>query len=79
MYHGGRKNGAAAALVDAKDCWSGRVTQEHPLVYRVTGEAVDFLQSAIIIDPFGGNADEECCAALCSGTELDSIGRKLAG
>lgn len=25
-------------------CWSRRVTQEHRLVYRVTDEAVDFLQ-----------------------------------
>jgi len=26
-------------------CWSRRVTQEHRLVYRVTDEAIDFLQS----------------------------------
>ena len=26
-------------------CWSRRVTQEHRLVYRVTHEAVDFLQA----------------------------------
>ena len=26
-------------------CWSRRVTQEHRLVYRVTGQAVDFLQA----------------------------------
>ena len=26
-------------------CWSRRVTQEHRLVYRVTGEAIDFLQA----------------------------------
>ena len=26
-------------------CWSRRVTQEHRLVYRVTQEAVDFLQA----------------------------------
>jgi toxin YoeB len=26
-------------------CWSRRVTQEHRLVYRVTAEAVDFLQA----------------------------------
>ena len=26
-------------------CWSRRVTQEHRLVYRVTNEAVDFLQA----------------------------------
>ncbi len=26
-------------------CWSRRVTQEHRLVYRVTSEAVDFLQA----------------------------------
>jgi toxin YoeB len=26
-------------------CWSRRVTQEHRLVYRVTDEAVDFLQA----------------------------------
>jgi antitoxin YefM len=26
-------------------CWSRRITQEHRLVYRVTDEAVDFLQS----------------------------------
>ncbi len=26
-------------------CWSRRITQEHRLVYRVTGEAVDFLQA----------------------------------
>jgi toxin YoeB len=25
-------------------CWSRRVTQEHRLVYRVTDEAIDFLQ-----------------------------------
>lgn len=25
-------------------CWSRRITQEHRLVYRVTDEAVDFLQ-----------------------------------
>jgi len=31
-------------------CWSRRVTQEHRLVYRVTGEAVDFLQARITID-----------------------------
>jgi toxin YoeB len=26
-------------------CWSRRVTQEHRLVYRVTGDAIDFLQA----------------------------------
>jgi toxin YoeB len=26
-------------------CWSRRITQEHRLVYRVSGEAVDFLQA----------------------------------
>jgi toxin YoeB len=26
-------------------CWSRRVTQEHRLVYRVTDEAIDFLQA----------------------------------
>ena len=26
-------------------CWSRRITQEHRLVYRVTGDRVDFLQS----------------------------------
>lgn len=26
-------------------CWSRRVTQEHRLVYRVSGEQVDFLQA----------------------------------
>jgi toxin YoeB len=26
-------------------CWSRRVTQEHRLVYRVSDEAIDFLQS----------------------------------
>lgn len=26
-------------------CWSRRITQEHRVVYRVTGEAVDFLQA----------------------------------
>ena len=26
-------------------CWSRRITQEHRLVYRVTDEAVDFLQA----------------------------------
>jgi toxin YoeB len=26
-------------------CWSRRVTQEHRLVYRITDEAVDFLQA----------------------------------
>ena len=26
-------------------CWSRRITQEHRLVYRVTHEAVDFLQT----------------------------------
>ena len=26
-------------------CWSRRITQEHRLVYRVNGEAVDFLQA----------------------------------
>lgn len=26
-------------------CWSRRVTQEHRIVYRVTDEAVDFLQA----------------------------------
>lgn len=26
-------------------CWSRRVTQEHRLVYRITNEAVDFLQA----------------------------------
>ena len=26
-------------------CWSRRVTQEHRLVYGVTGEAIDFLQA----------------------------------
>ena len=26
-------------------CWSRRITQEHRLVYRVTEEAVDFLQA----------------------------------
>ena len=26
-------------------CWSRRVTQEHRLVYRVSDEAVDFLQA----------------------------------
>lgn len=26
-------------------CWSRRVTQEHRLVYRVTDESVDFLQT----------------------------------
>jgi toxin YoeB len=26
-------------------CWSRRITQEHRLVYRVTSEAVDFLQA----------------------------------
>jgi toxin YoeB len=27
------------------DLWSRRITQEHRLVYRVTGESVDFLQA----------------------------------
>jgi toxin YoeB len=26
-------------------CWSRRVTQEHRLVYRITDEAIDFLQA----------------------------------
>ncbi len=26
-------------------CWSRRVTQEHRLMYRVTDEAIDFLQA----------------------------------
>lgn len=26
-------------------CWSRRITQEHRLVYRVTGEVLDFLQA----------------------------------
>ena len=26
-------------------CWSRRITQEHRLVYRVTNEAIDFLQA----------------------------------
>lgn len=26
-------------------CWSRRITQEHRMVYRVTDEAVDFLQA----------------------------------
>ena len=26
-------------------CWSRRITQEHRLVYRVTAERIDFLQS----------------------------------
>lgn len=26
-------------------CWSRRITQEHRLVYRVTGDRVDFLQA----------------------------------
>lgn len=26
-------------------CWSRRVTQEHRLVYRITGESIDFLQA----------------------------------
>ena len=26
-------------------CWSRRITQEHRLVYRVTDEAIDFLQA----------------------------------
>ena len=26
-------------------CWSRRITQEHRLVYRVTGKTVDFLQA----------------------------------
>ena len=26
-------------------CWSRRVTQEHRLVYRVTDDAIDFLQA----------------------------------
>ena len=26
-------------------CWSRRITQEHRLVYRVTEEAIDFLQA----------------------------------
>jgi toxin YoeB len=26
-------------------CWSRRITQEHRLVYRVSGEAIDFLQA----------------------------------
>lgn len=26
-------------------CWSRRITQEHRLVYRLTDEAVDFLQA----------------------------------
>ena len=26
-------------------CWSRRITQEHRLVYRVTGAAIDFLQA----------------------------------
>jgi len=26
-------------------CWSRRVTQEHRLVYRVTDQAIDFLQA----------------------------------
>ncbi len=26
-------------------CWSRRITQEHRLVYRVTDQAVDFLQA----------------------------------
>ncbi|MES9905107.1 MAG: Txe/YoeB family addiction module toxin [Sedimenticola sp.] len=27
------------------DTWSRRITQEHRLVYRVTGERIDFLQA----------------------------------
>jgi toxin YoeB len=26
-------------------CWSRRITQEHRLVYRVSGERIDFLQA----------------------------------
>ncbi|MCW5981245.1 MAG: Txe/YoeB family addiction module toxin [Bryobacteraceae bacterium] len=26
-------------------CWSRRITQEHRLVYRATGERIDFLQA----------------------------------
>lgn len=26
-------------------CWSRRITQEHRLVYRITGDTVDFLQA----------------------------------
>jgi toxin YoeB len=26
-------------------CWSRRITQEHRLVYKVTGERIDFLQA----------------------------------
>ena len=26
-------------------CWSRRITQEHRLVYRVTNQAIDFLQA----------------------------------
>jgi toxin YoeB len=26
-------------------CWSRRITQEHRLVYKVTGESVEFLQA----------------------------------
>ena len=26
-------------------CWSRRITQEHRLVYRVSGESIDFLQA----------------------------------
>ena len=26
-------------------CWSRRITQEHRLVYRVTGKRIDFLQA----------------------------------
>lgn len=26
-------------------CWSRRITQEHRLVYRVTGDRIDFLQA----------------------------------
>lgn len=26
-------------------CWSRRITQEHRLVYRVTGQRIDFLQA----------------------------------
>ena len=28
-----------------RGCWSRRITQEHRLVYRITDEAIDFLQA----------------------------------
>jgi len=44
-------------------CWSRRITQEHRLVYRVTGETGDFLQARchyLAGAPPAPNAGESC-------------------